>query len=169
MTDLTQARLKELLHYDPAAGVFTWRVTRCHKAKTGQRAGNTTYNGRSRRYRQIGICNRNYHAGRLAWLYVTGEWPSRCVDHANCDSLDDRWTNLRLATSSQNNANRRVCKNNTTGFKGVSYHKGKKRYRAAIGLGRKSVHLGHYDTPEEAHAAYLAAAKRLFGEFARAA
>jgi hypothetical protein len=96
---------------------------------------------------------------------VTGEWPTGLIDHQNGDGTDNRWANLRLATSSLNAANSRRRSDNTSGFKGVSRCRGA-RWRASIQLNGKFKHLGHFDTPEEAHAVYCAAAANYFGEFA---
>lgn len=98
---------------------------------------------------------------------MTGEWPSADVDHKNRDRRDNRWENLRAATRSQNNANRVTTASH--GFKGATYNKRQGRWAAQTKFKGKPVYLGYYDTPEEAHAAYLAAAERLWGEFARAA
>ena len=90
----------------------------------------------------------------------------RFADHINHDTLDNRRTNLRIATREENMRNRKTNKNNTTGFKGVSFHPKVGRYRAGIRLKGKLVYLGWADTPEAAHAIYCAAAKEHFGEFA---
>lgn len=150
----TQAELKELLHYDPETGVFTWRKTR---------AG--TPSGRG--YRRISLGNRLILEHQLAWLYMTGEWPNHPIDHVNRDGCDNRWSNLRRATGTQNNANRRSHSQNTIGLKGVGKdHSRKNPYRAQITVNRRQIHLGQFKTPEEAHAAYCRAAKLHFGEFA---
>jgi len=117
-------------------------------------------------YIDIGIDGKIYRASRLAWLYMTGEWPQKTVDHENLLKIDNRWENLREAGASKNGANRRKLKNNTSGFKGVAVNRGK--WSASIRVGYKSIWLGRHDTPEEAHAAYMAAAKEHFGEFAHA-
>jgi hypothetical protein len=87
------------------------------------------------------------------------------VDHWNLNGLDNRRENLRIATQSQNNANKGLLSNNTSGFKGV-YKKGR-RFAAIIWSNKKEIWLGSYLTPEEAHAAYCKAAREYFGEFAR--
>lgn len=88
------------------------------------------------------------------------------VDHINGNGLDNRRGNLRLATGSQNQANRPTTKNNTSGYKGVSWHKKSKKWSARIRVHGKRISLGHYHTPEEAHKVYCAAADKYFGEFA---
>lgn len=90
--------------------------------------------------------------------------PYELADHINGNSLDNRRCNLRLATTSQNNANRGKHRNNRSGFKGV-FRNGKK-WRAVISTNGKAVHIGTFDTPEEAHEAYKIRAIQLFGEFA---
>lgn len=93
---------------------------------------------------------------------------NECVDHKNGNSLDNRLCNLRRATKAQNCQNSKTPRNNTSGFKGVTkltYASGIVRFTAQI----KGTYLGTFDTPEEAHAAYVAKATELFGEFARAA
>jgi|TARA_Y100000034_G_C6768225_1_gene342575 hypothetical protein len=89
------------------------------------------------------------------------------TDHINHDTLDNRKENLRLCTASQNHGNRQLNKNNTSGYKGVSWHKRDKRWRTAIRIGGKKKHLGHFKTKEEAMEAYNESAKLFFGEFAR--
>jgi hypothetical protein len=88
------------------------------------------------------------------------------IDHRDGNRANNRWSNLRLATQSENSANRHRHINNTSGFKGVSLCKWGK-WRACIEKNGRKIHLGMYDTPQAAHAAYVAAARKLFGEFAR--
>lgn len=162
---LTAERLRERLHYDPATGFFTWRS----RGKIGShiivgaRAGCVAEGG----YRQINIDGRAYHENRLAWFYMTDGWPKNQVDHINLDTGDNRWANLRAATQSQNRANTRVQINNTSGRKGVFWHKKAHKWRAMIRVDKKLRSLGLFFTPEDAYVAYLAAAKGHFGDFAR--
>jgi hypothetical protein len=120
-------------------------------------------------YWRLGVDYVRHSAHRLAWLYVYGEWPEGEVDHINLIRTDNRIANLRLATTALNKRNTRVRKNNLVGFKGVSWHACSRRWRSRIYLNGKEVNLGLYDTPEEANAAYLAAAREHFGDFARVA
>lgn len=108
-------------------------------------------------------------AHQLAWLLSHDEWPPRNIDHIDMDRANNRLSNLRLATPSQNGANRGRQKNNSSGLKGVAWNKGAKRWRAQIKANGKRRHLGYFDTAEEAHAAYQEAAASLFGDFARTA
>ena len=98
---------------------------------------------------------------------MTGEWCSAVIDHRDGDPSNNRWDNLRRATVSQNNANRRLHRNNKCGFKGVVQNPWG-RFIASIYKNGRRIHLGMFATPEAAHAAYVAAARELFGEFARA-
>lgn len=159
---ITQKQLKELLRYDPETGLFTWMVNRV-RVRPGDIAGKRRKDG----YVVIVIDGVSYSAHRLAWLYMTGSFPSLMVDHINLDGCDNRWANLRLATNSQNQANTSAPSNNTSGFKGVSWRPAEKKWAANLGVGRKKVSLGYYDTPEEAHAAYAVAASEHHGSFAR--
>lgn len=155
--------LRARLHYDPSTGVFTWRISQ-GRAPAGARAG-----GFWKGYVGIRVGGRKYFAHRLAYLYMTGAWPPGDIDHRDMDRLNNRWSNLRSATRSQNKANCTLRSDNTTGFKGVSFFKQTSRYHAKIEVRGKHLHLGFFETPEAAHAAYAAAAKHHFGEFARAA
>jgi hypothetical protein len=166
--DLTQARLRELLDYDQETGVFTWRATGPGR-RLDLRAGaiQKGHSGHGRPYLRIKIDGRDYRTHRLAWLYVYGEWPPAEIDHRDGDGLNNRWANLRVATSAQNKRNSRRQCNNTSGFKGVSVNKCGDRFRAQIGVRGRNKHIGYFDTAEAAHAAYVAAAEKHFGEFAR--
>jgi hypothetical protein len=155
-TVLTQAELKRLLHYDPETGIWT-------NLRTGHRTGCTP----SQPYRKITFQRKGYYAHRLAWFYVTGEWPPSKIDHKNNDPTDNRWSNLRLATDLQNVANCRIKKQNKVGLKGVIRAKEKNRWTAQISVNYHSTHLGTFNCPAAAHFAYLIAATREFGEFAR--
>jgi HNH endonuclease len=101
--ELTAERLRELLSYDPTTGQWTWLVTRGSTAPAGSIAGTIYSNG----YRYITIDYRRYFSSRLAFLYMTGEWPQHEVDHIDRCSSNDKWDNLRPATRSENNANLR--------------------------------------------------------------
>jgi hypothetical protein len=157
---ITSERLRELLHYEPDIGTWTWL-----KSGNGRRAnlvaGRIDFYG----YRNIGIEGRPYKAHRLAWFYVTGAWPKGELDHINGDKGDNRWANLREANRSQNEANKLVRSNNTSGFKGVSWSRDLRKWRAYIS--GKQIHLGCFDTPHQAYAKYCLAARQHFGEFAR--
>lgn len=162
MSKLTLARLKELLHYDPKTGQFTWLANRSRIAKIGAFAGTDHSDG----YTVIGIAGRVYKAHRLAWFYVHGEWPSDQVDHINHDRKDNRIANLRLADNSKNQANSRARKTNKSGLKGVYWNKSIKKWHAQIYAQGRKRHLGFFKTPQAAHSAYSDAAVAFHGEYA---
>lgn len=161
---LTAAELRERMIYEPDTGDFRWRVapSKALKIRPGDIAGTRT----TQNYWQVSLRNRRYRACRLAWLYMTGEWPSLQVDHIDGDRLNNRWANLRLATVAQNQMNTAMRRRNKVGLKGVVQNSAG-TYTAYIKKDGKSRGLGTFATPHAAHAAYVKAATNLFGEFAR--
>ena len=170
---ITQSELHAMLDYDPTTGVFTWRHrSDCRPHWNGRYAGKVAGYAREATgggmYWSVRIHDWPFHAGPLAWFYVTGKWPENLIDHKDGNGLNNRWVNLRPATKRQNAANTGAPRNNTSGFKGVSLLKKTGRYRAYITQDGRQRSLGNYDTAEAAHAAYAAAAAEVYGEFARA-
>lgn len=156
---LSRKYLQSILHYDPSTGVFTWVVDRQYNSLAGSRAGCVNKSD-GRRYIKV-HCVR-YAESILAWFYMTGRWPRLHVDHKNGDKACNRWDNLRQASVTNNMGNSRP----RAALKGVTRVRTGK-YTAQIQKSMCKMHLGTFDTAEEAHAAYAAAAKRLYGEFAR--
>ena len=159
----TSERLRELFHYDPETGAFVRRV-RVGRYQVGEEAGSVS---KVSGYREIGVDGRLYLAHRLAWTMVHGE-PPKYIDHANGDRADNRIANLRAATNSQNMGNCRGHKDSAVPLKGVRRPPDYRRFKAEIMVEGRKFDLGLFDTAEEAHAAYVSAAKEYFGEFARA-
>lgn len=159
---LAQKQLKELLWYNPYTGLFFWNAHKEGGAKAGDVAGWIDSHG----YRHIHVNGKTYYAHRLAWLYIKGVWPKDRIDHKNRVKHDNRFDNLREATQSQNAANSTKQKNNTSGYKGVSFRKDTPKYVAQIESNGKHKNLGSFDCPKEAYAAYCQAAKELHGDFA---
>lgn len=161
--DVAMDRLRELAHYDPEAGLFTWIKGR-YGASAGTIAGCVC---KTSGYRVICIDYIHYRANRLAWFYMTGEWPGELdVDHKNRIKHDDRWENLRIATRSKNMGNMATRGANTSGIPGVVWDKTRGKWRAQIRLGGRKTNLGRFDCMEQAIAKYNEAARKEFGEFA---
>lgn len=164
MNQPTLDQVSRLLSYDPITGILTW-LDDCHKHKLGQIAGYKAKHG----YIVVNLFangkRSGYYAHRIAWLLVTGEWPSKHIDHIDMDGTNNKWNNLRLATRTQNKGNMQAYKNNSSGYKGVIRWNGK--WRAKVQKNGKQVHAGTFDTPEQASEAYLKKARELYGEFAR--
>lgn len=162
---LTQQRICEILDYDPATGNFTHLMSR-GGVKAGDLAGGIQTQQDGRQYRQIRVGGKIFRAHRLAWFFVHGRWPVEHIDHIDGDGLNNRIDNLREATHSENLRNRGATTKNTSGFKGVSWHKARRKWQAQIKTNGRKKHLGSFDTPEAAYAAYCAAAEDLHGDFA---
>lgn len=162
---LTAKQLRSVLVYEPDTGLFIWRPRKKGGKKNswhGRRAGATKDGG----YIVIRIDDRLYRAHRLAWLYMRGRWPRTEVDHIDTDPSNNRWANLRLATSSQQKINARRRKDNTSGFRGIWWEKRRSHWVAEIRSDGQRFHLGSFATAEAANVAYLRAAKLLHGPFA---
>jgi hypothetical protein len=157
---LTAKRLRKLLSYDPATGVFHWRMRR-GGVMAGSVAGCTGGRGRY----QICVDWDLHQASRLAWLYMTGKWPKLEIAFINRKTSDTRWANLRQVTPSQRRAKGRTS--NKHGVKGVCTTSDGKKYVARIKVAGKRTYLGSFDNLNEASAAYFKAAKDAFGPFAR--
>ena len=149
-------RVRELLDYDPETGLFTWKVNR-GSAKVSCVAGSKNSKG----YLLIEIDRKKCQAHRLAWLFCYGSWPKNMIDHVNGDRTDNRVNNLREATVDQNLQNlHKAYKTSSTGLLGVCKHACGK-FQANIRIPGKRLYLGLFNTPEEAHRAYIKAKIRL--------
>lgn len=159
---LTQARLKSLLSYDAETGVFHWsQIQPKSKTKVGAVAGGLLKTG----YWRIKIDGKTYKAHRLAWMYVHGSFPSAYLDHINGDTLDNRLSNLREASNQENQQNiKRAFKSSSHGVLGATWNCQAKKWSARIKTEHKRVHLGYFDTAEQAGDAYLKA-KRAMHQF----
>lgn len=158
---IAQARLKEILAYDPSTGQFVWLMNRGRRYAIGSVAGSVGTKG----YRSIKLGGKAYKAHRLAWAYMTGRWPQNQIDHINAVKDDNRWCNLRQATPSQNEINKPRQKNNSSGYRGVSWSAKSRRWKASIGAEGTRKFLGYFMTAEDAHHAYVTAAETLHGEY----
>jgi hypothetical protein len=156
-----QTRLREILHYDPMTGIFTWKMSPSHNVKVGAVAGTKEKKG----YINISIEDRKQKAHRLAWLYIYGVWLTEQLDHKNGLKDDNRIDNLRVATGSQNQAN--GSSTAISGYKGAYFDKRSGKWHAKIKIKGEDTYLGAYPTPQEAHEIYWAKAQQAFGAFAR--
>jgi hypothetical protein len=161
--EMSVSRLKELLTFNISTGGFSWRVKRGNKA-AGQPAGTVCGTG----YVVIQLDGHGYKAHHLVWLWHKEEWPKTDLDHADTNKTNNQLTNLRLASASQNGAN----KSPKTGkmysdAKGVSYDKNRDKWVAGIGVENRWLNLGRYDSEVAAIEAYQKAAVTLYGDFAR--
>lgn len=163
MKEVCAQLVRDLFIYDPRSGLFTYRTSHHQRPDlVGATAGAKNSEG----YVHIQIEGRKYKAHRLAFLYMTGEWPSSRVDHRNRVKSDNRWENLRLASHSQNIANSVVRNDNKSGVKGVHFQKDMGKWIAYISHNKRRVHLGTFASKSDAEAARRAAAQQLHGEFA---
>ena len=148
--------LRSILNYNADTGVFTRIARTSTSVHVGDVAGSKHGSG----YIQISVMGRPYLAHRLAWLYVTGSWPADQIDHLDGRRDNNVFANLRDVTSKVNGQNqRRPRSDNASGFLGVA--RSRKRWSAHIGVDGQHSCLGHFDTPAEAHAAYIEAKRRL--------
>ena len=149
-------RVRELFAYSPETGSITWAVRRCG-VKCGSEAG-TEFKG----YRRVRIDAKLILAHRLAWAIYYGRWPPEQIDHINQNRADNRISNLREASHSDNMVNRAYPRG-ASGVTGVSKHK--RGWQAEISVNWKHVYVGIFKTIEEAASARADAAKKQYGNF----
>lgn len=147
-------KLKAHVSYCPETGDFV------RKLPTGLR-GRVTGHQQSCGYIQIVIDRKYYYAHRLAWLFVTGSWPKSQIDHIDGDRKNNRFSNLREASNSENQQNTKLRSDNTSGFPGVSWSKKANQWKAKITIEGRQKHISYRDTPEQAYADYLREKQRL--------
>lgn len=157
MTEIDE--LREWLIYDPQTGSI-------YSKRTGKTVGSLNWKG----YQVVTAKTRHagwktYKAHRLAFVLMLGRWPRDQVDHVNQDKADNRWSNLREATNAQNNGNRKLLRNNTSGARGVHWHKPDRAWRAELKINGRKKYLGQFKNKADAEKAYNVAAQRHFGNF----
>ncbi len=158
---LTPDRIRQLLSYDPTTGGIS-RVFGDHirPAKPSRRKDG---------YLVIGLLRKTYYVHRVVWAYVYGEWPTGQIDHINCDKADNRIANLRISDCAGNARNKLRSKRNLSGVKGVHWNRTARKWHAQIKVDYQTIYLGLFASRDDAHAAYVEAAKKYHGQFARVA
>lgn len=149
--------LRHILEYDPDSGKIIWKGFRGNGVKPGTEAGYLNEEG----YRVIQIRRKNYKAHRIAWVFTHGQWPKVHLDHIDGNPSNNRISNLRECTVAENQQNRGISKNNTSGFIGVSFHKLTNKWMARIRINGHLRYIGVFDNPEDASEAYLSAKAEL--------
>jgi hypothetical protein len=167
-SDLSVDYVRSVLSYNPDTGEFRWKLREglrgsWNKKFYGKVAGSLNSGG----YWQIAINNRHYYGHRLAWVVFYGEWPSKGIDHIDGNTANNRISNLRLATYSENGRNRLAPSNNSSGYKGVYWSRRRERWESRISISEKQIHLGYFHDIEDAKRSRQIAEKRYFGEFRR--
>ena len=157
---IQQKDLCEVLTYFPLTGEFIWaqRPKNANRINIGGVAGHQSNTG----YTQIRLYKYLYYAHRLAFLYMTGVFPLEQVDHINGDPSDTRWSNLRLATPTENQRNTAISKNNTSGVLGVCWDKRKSAWLVRIRDSNKEKFIGYFKELADAAIARKAA-EQLYG------
>ena len=152
-----------VLRYNPEDGHFYWTDSRSRHAKFGARAGGQSNHG----YIRICLFRRKIMAHRLAWLFQTGSWPPSglMVDHINRNRSDNRWDNLRLCSPTGNSCNASKRRDNSSGESGVSFQKASGKWRSYIRMDGRQIHIGLFETAEEAISARRRAAETHYGEY----
>jgi hypothetical protein len=158
----TQARLKEILHYNPKTGVFTWKIRTSKRIRIGYEAGCIAHRKATggKKYRLIKADGALYLAHRLAWLYVYGEFPPHEIDHIDGNGINNKLINLRSVTRVENSKNVRLRSDNTSGFVGVHWDRFRSKWVAYINAKGKLHHLGYYEEIIDAAAARMRANKK---------
>lgn len=155
MSKITSDRLRELLHYSPETGVFT-NISPRKKILVGSIAGSLDQDSG---YWMIGLDRRRYYAHRLAWLYMTGEWPEQMIDHLDGNRANNVFANLRDVERAINQQNmRHPLPGTASGLLGA--FKKRDRWESKVRAFGQVIRLGTFDTAEEAHAAYLQAKRK---------
>ncbi len=140
---ITQSQLKKLFNYNKETGLFTRISSPGVINVIGKVAGARNTQG----YIAIGIGGKDYFAHRLAFLYVDGYFPEHEVDHLNGTRFDNRWKNLKHATRTCNSQNTGMNKNNTSGFKGVTFAKARNVWISQIDTKHGHIRIGQHQDP----------------------
>lgn len=148
---LTHTELKTLLQYDPLTGKWLRLYASRGTSHKGWFSGSPDRRG----YLRLELKGKTYKSHRLAWLYMTGDWPSQYIDHINQNKSDNTFSNLRDVSLSINQLNKKKYSlEKTSSFVGVNFKKKLNKWRACITYKYHVYHLGYFNTELEAHYAY---------------
>ena len=159
---ITGTNLEMFLSYDPKTGTFRRNLTTGSRVRAGDIAKKLNDQG----YVEIVILNTRLRGHRIAWAWMTGEWPKEDIDHINGDRSDNRFSNLRAVNRSQNLQNTGIKKRNKSGVPGVHFCNERMKWVAQIKINKKPTVLGRFYKFEDAVAARWNAQEIHYGEFA---
>lgn len=157
--------IRQELSYCPESGLIKWNHQPLKGRRRGKYCGQIRNDGYVKFSLKVNGKEHSFVAHRVAWFLYYGDWPDKEIDHINQVKSDNRLSNLRLATRSQNMCHTNTRSNNKSGFKGISFKKDCNKWESKIMLDGKYYYLGLFKTPEDAHEAYCIAAKKLHGDF----
>jgi hypothetical protein len=147
---ITQSELKTLIKYEPSTGIFTWIIPTSLRVNKGDEVGYRQSNQCGNIYLQTSIHKIKYYLHRLAWLYMTGELPTKQIDHINGKGTDNCWSNLREVSHHVNSKNQRLRSTNTSGVTGVCWSESRKKWCASITVKGKTIPLGRHEEKDKA-------------------
>jgi hypothetical protein len=161
-THLTREYVSEQLSYDAETGELRWKVAKSNCIKAGQVAGSIGIQG----YLKVKIDRKLYQAHRVAWLLANGAWPEGHIDHINGVRSDNRIANLRVCSNTENVRNAKMRRDNTSGIKGVFWHKASNAWCARVSHDGRMVNGGTFKNIEDAKHAAIELREKLHGDFA---
>lgn len=138
--------LNDYFSYDSITGIVTWKIVVLGGGEVGEEVGSLNSKG----YRRVYLFDKHYYVHRLAWFLYYGFWPDGYIDHINGNAADNRLENLREATPAQNTFNKKKSINNTSGVKGISWHKRDKKWQAALECNNKMIFVGYFKNLDDA-------------------